>query len=188
MLEGQRYTKRCRRWNTPGQAHALTFSCYRNRPFLAKQRTCEWLAEAINAARQRHAFMLWAYVSMPDHVHLVIYPTRDDYSISRILLSIRQPVSPKAIAYLKAHRPEGLRAMATGQRARPYHFWQKGGGYDRNITQTETLISTVRYVHSNPVRRGLVETADAWRYSSATDWQGTGGGPLAIDRERLPWF
>ena len=91
----------------------------------------------------RHAFDLWAYVFMPDHVHLVIYPRCDDYSISRILLSIRQPVARKAIAYLKVHHPEGLRAMATGQRARPYHFWQKGGGYDRNITQVDTLISTV---------------------------------------------
>ncbi|HNY80431.1 MAG: transposase [Sedimentisphaerales bacterium] len=186
MLEGERYTKRCERWNTPGQAHALTFSCYCNRPFLSKQRTCEWLVQAIDAARRRHAFDLWAYVFMPDHVHLVIYPRCEDYSISRILLSIRQPVSRKAIAYLKVHHPQGLRAMATGQRARPYHFWQKGGGYDRNITQVDTLISTVRYTHDSPVRRGLVATPDEWRYSSAADWEGTGSGPLTIDWDRLP--
>lgn len=76
--------------------------------------------------------------------------------------------------------------MATGQRSRPYHFWQKGGGHDRNITQVDTLLSTVRYIHNNPVHRGLVATPDEWRYSSAPDWQGTGSGPLTIDWDQLP--
>jgi len=126
MLEGERYTKRCERWNTPGQAHALTFSCYCNRPFLSKQRTCEWLVQAIDAARRRHAFDLWAYVFMPDHVHLVIYPRCEDYSISRILLSIRQPVSegpsPPGIAR-DGDRPAGsaVSFLAKGRRVRPEH-------------------------------------------------------------------
>lgn len=188
MWEGKRYTKRCRRWDLPGQAHALTFSCYRRRTFLSTERACEWLVEAIGAARQRHAFDLWAYFFMPDHVHLIVYPRRDDYSISRILLSIKQPVSRRAIHYLKLHHPEDLHLMATGQRARPYHFWQKGGGYDRNITRVETLVETVRYIHANPVRRGLVATPEQWRYSSAAEWDGNQPGPLAIDRDSFPTF
>ena len=52
MREGQRYTKRCRRWHVPGQAHALTFSCYRTRPFLAQERTCDWLVEALKESPQ----------------------------------------------------------------------------------------------------------------------------------------
>ena len=125
---------------------------------------------------------------MPDHVHLVIYPRDEDYSISRILLAIKQPVSRKAIRYLKRHEPDGLRLLATGQRSRPYHFWQKGGGYDRNITRVETLVETVRYIHNNPVRQGLVDVAQQWRYSSAGDWEGAGPGPLAIDRDSFPTF
>ena len=76
MLEGERYTKRCRRWNWAGNAHELTCSCYRNRPFLSKERTCRYLIDAINASRVKHDFDLWAYVFMPDHVHLVIHPQR----------------------------------------------------------------------------------------------------------------
>ena len=188
MLEGQRYAKRCRRWNVPGQAHALTFSCYHNRPFLANEQTCNWLAEAIDLARQRLAFELWAYVFMPDHVHLVLYPKREDHSISRILLAIKQPVSRRAIRHFKAHEPKALDLMATGQRARLYHFWQKGGGYDRNITRLETLIETMRYIHNNPVRRGLVTTAVQWEYSSAAQWEGQARGPLTIDRDSFPAF
>ena len=188
MREGDRYTKRCRRWDVPGQAHALTFGCYRSRLFLSKQRTCDWLVEAIEAARRRHAFELWAYVFMPNHVHLVVYPKGTTSSISRILWAIKQPVARRAIHYLREREPEGLGLLATGQQARPYRFWQKGGGYDRNITQVTTLVETIRYIHNNPVRRQLVTTATQWRYSSAAAWEGLSEGPLAIDRDSYPVF
>jgi putative transposase len=186
MLNGNRYTKRCHRWDFAGQAHELTFNCYLNRSFLSKERTRQFLVHSINAARRRCEFDLWAYVFMPNHVHLVICPKRETYSISDILLSIKQPVSRKAILYLKEHNPAGLRLLATGQRARSYHFWQKGGGYDRNITQVDTLIETVRYIHNNPVRKGLVQTPSEWYYSSAADWESGKPGPLSIDHDSFP--
>ncbi|UCD50775.1 MAG: transposase [Phycisphaerales bacterium] len=188
MREGDRYSKRCRRWNTAGHAHALTFSCYRQRGLLLEGRFCRYLVGAIDAARSAHAFDLWAYVFMPEHVHLVLYPTRDEYSIARILQSIKQPVARKAMAFLTEHRPDDLQRLATGQQRRARQFWQKGGGYDRNITKVKTLIETVRYIHNNPVRRGLVQTATQWRYSSAGAWEGTGAGPIAIDRDSFPVF
>ena len=186
MLEGERYTKRCRRWNLAGHAHELTFSCYKNRPFLSKERTCRYLAAAINASRVKHDFDLWAYVLMPDHVHLVIHPRQEKYSIARILRSIKQPVSRRAVEYLKKNNPDGLRLLATGQQDEPYRFWQKGGGYDRNITKVETLLASMRYIHNNPVRKGLAQAADQWHYSSAADWQNTGSGPLLIDFDSFP--
>ncbi len=186
MLHENRYTKFCQRWNTPGQAHELTFSCYENRPFLARNRTCDWLVEAITLARGKQDFDLWAYVFMPNHVHLVIWPRREAYSVSGILQTIKHPVSRKAIGYLSGHNPDGLRALATGQKSRPYRFWQKGGGYDRNITQVDTLVQAIRYIHNNPVRKELVDRADGWHYSSAADWEGTGSGPIPLDLDSLP--
>jgi putative transposase len=186
MLDGERYTKRCHRWNVAGHAHELTFTCYENRPFLSKERTCRYLVAGITRARTKHEFDLWAYVFMPDHVHLVICPRQEQYSIAQILRSIKQPVSRRAIEYLKRNNPAGLRLLATGQQDEPYRFWQKGGGYDRNITKVQTLIETVRYIHNNPVRKGLIETADQWYYSSAADWQNARSGPLSVDFESFP--
>jgi putative transposase len=186
MLYENRYTKLCRRWNTPGQAHELTFSCYINRSFLARKRTCDWLFEAVTLARSKQDFDLWAYVFMPNHVHLVIRPRNEVYSISGILLAIKQPVSRRAVAYLTGYNPDGLRMLSTGEKSRPHRFWQKGGGYDRNITQVETLIRCIRYIHNNPVRKGLVERADLWHYSSAADWEGSGSGPIPLDLDSLP--
>ena len=61
-----------RNFNDPGHAHALTFSCYHRLQFLSGERTCQWLASSIENARQRLQFDLWAWVFMPDHVHLII--------------------------------------------------------------------------------------------------------------------
>jgi len=186
MLKGEKYTKLCHRWNWAGHAHELTFSCYPNRPFLSKERTCTYLVDAINAGRIKHDFDLWAYVFMPNHVHLVIRPRQEQYSIAQVLRSIKQPVSRRALDYLRRNNPDGLRLLATGHRDEPYRFWQKGGGYDRNITKVETLLESVRYIHNNPVRKGLAQTADEWQYSSAADWQDPGAGPISIDFDSFP--
>jgi REP-associated tyrosine transposase len=181
-----RFSKKCKRYNTLGHAHELTFSCYRNRSFLTRAITCDWLLEAIQKARDKHEFSLWAYVFMPNHVHLVICPRYESYSISSILQTIKQPVSFKAIRYLKKEKPDGLTQLATGHNSQPYCFWQKGGGYDRNISSVDTLLSTVRYIHNNPVRKGLVKTPDDWYYSSSAGWSSVRDEPLAIDKDDWP--
>jgi len=186
MLNGKVYTKRCHRYNIAGNAHELTFSCYKNQPFLAKERTCKYLVDSIISSREKHGFDVWAYVFMPSHVHLLICPKTVDYSISDILLSIKQPVSRKAVNYLKNNKRDGLKYLATAQIHKPYRFWQKGGGYDRNMTKVKTIIDSAHYLHNNPVRKGLVEIADQWHYSSAADWQGTGQGPIPIDFDSFP--
>jgi putative transposase len=181
------YRKTCRRYNDLGHAHSLTFSCFHRQPLLSKSRTCGWLADAILLARQRHAFHLWAYVFMPEHVHLLIWPTRE-YDISKILATIKQSVVRKAIPWLRLNAPDFLPRLLdqqpTGRRI--YRFWQRGGGYDRNITEPTTIFAEIDYFHINPVRRGLCETAIDWLWSSAADHAGIRRGPLPLDVESLP--
>jgi len=176
--------KLCERFNVPGDAHELTFCCYKRRAFLSKPRTCKYLVDAISGAREKHAFHLWAYVFMPDHVHLLIWPTRPKYSVSGILQSIKQSVSRKALVRLRKHNPGGLRQLATGQKRRPYRFWQGGGGYDRNVVSRATLRACLEYLHNNPVRKELVPYAEDW--SSARQWDSGESGPLRIDKESFP--
>ncbi|PKK82504.1 MAG: hypothetical protein CVT49_13190 [candidate division Zixibacteria bacterium HGW-Zixibacteria-1] len=103
-------------FNFVGHAHELTFTCFKNRPFLLSERACQNLVFSIIKAREKHSFDLWAYVFMPNHVHLLIYPNTKKYSIARILTSIKQPVSRKMVNYLKRYYPIGLQLMVTGQK------------------------------------------------------------------------
>jgi putative transposase len=182
------HRKTCRRYNDPGHAHALTFSCYRRQPFLSKDGSRRWLIEAIERARVKHGFHIWAYVVMPEHAHLLLWPTGPDYDISEILRSIKQSVANKALTYVRRVAPGFLRQMEDRQPngAIHYRFWQRGGGYDRNVVEPETVHRQVDYLHHNPVRRGLCAKPEEWFWSSAADYVGARVGPLKIDRETLP--
>ncbi len=174
------------RFNVPGHAHALTFSCFRNRNFLNYNRTRLYLTSALKRARGTHVLDTWAFVIMPDHVHLLIWPRNETYSISQILKSIKLPVAMRAISFLRTNHPEILRLMETGLKVPRYRFWQDGGGFDSNITECDEMLKLVEYLHNNPVRRGLVERPDAWYWSSARAWLYGDEQPLKIDRESFP--
>ena len=178
-----RHRKLCRRYNDPGHAHALTFSCYRRQPLLSSDRVRGYIVDAVTKARQKHAFDVWAYVIMPEHVHLLIWPRREAYSVSAILKSIKQSVARRAIAWLRSKDPSGLAQVATGQKWGAYRFWQDGGGYDRNIRSVETLRHVVDYMHHNPVERGLVGRPDDYLWSSYRAWMLGEGGLIPIDKE-----
>ena len=144
--------------------------------------------ESLDTARKKHMFDLWAYVLMPEHVHLLIFPKADDYSISAILTDIKQPVTRKALKYIGRHAPTSLSIMRDEQPSGKiaHRFWQRGGGYDRNLTHSKTIHATIDYIHANPVRRGLVDAADDWYWSSARYFMRRTDVPLTPDVDTIP--
>jgi putative transposase len=74
MDPGVPHRKRVRHYDLPGHAHELTFSCYRRLPLLVDDSSREELARTIDRAVSRHGWRLTAFVFMPEHVHLVVYP------------------------------------------------------------------------------------------------------------------
>lgn len=182
-----RYRKTCKRYDVEGHGHFLTFSCFRNQSFFRSARACRWFLDAIEAARAKHAFDLWAYVIMPEHVHLLLLPPPGS-SISHILKSIKVPVGMRASAWVRKNAPAFLQKMADrGAKGRTvYRFWQRGGGYDRNIWTVEELHEKLRYIHLNPLRRGLVTQLEDWPWSSSHAWEHETDEPIRIDRETFP--
>ena len=184
MSEGA-HRKTCKRWDVPWQAHCLTFSCFHRRPFFSKERCVQWFLRALDLSRA--SFDLWAYVIMPEHVHMVILP-RQGCTISRILYDLKKPVTTWAISWLREHSPDYLPQMEDLQPDGKisHRFWQRGGGYDRNLRNVRDIHEKMRYVHLNPVRRGLVERAEDWPWSSYAAWEKNVDFPVAIDRQTLP--
>jgi putative transposase len=182
------HRKTCKRFNEPCHAHALTFSCFRRQPFLSKDGSRKWLVEGIDRAREKHHFHVWAYVVMPEHAHLLLWPTEENYDISQLLNSIKQSVAKRALVHVSRTAPGFLKRMEDKQPngERHYRFWQRGGGYDRNIIEPASAFQTVQYLHNNPVRRGLCAKPEDWFWSSAADYAGVRVGPLQIDRQSLP--
>jgi putative transposase len=169
--------------NEPGEAHELTFTCYKRLPLLSKNRTRVWFVDALDRARARWKFDLWAYVIMPEHAHVLLVPCEQDYDVSLILKAIKQSVARRAIQFLRDEAPGWLEHLAvpTSKEETEYRFWQAGGGYDRNIDQARTAWNSVEYIHRNPVRRGLVQTPGEWEWSSARWYAGEANVRLMMD-------
>jgi putative transposase len=180
--------KTCKRYNLVGHAHALTFTCFRRQAFLSKDRSRAWLIDAIGRAQQKHAFDLWAYCLMPEHAHILVWPTRASYDVSDILNSIKQSVAKRALLFVHREAPAFLTRMEDRQpNGRTCHrFWQRGGGYDRNLFEPQAISQQIDYIHANPVRRGLCTRPEDWVWSSAADYAGLRQGPAALQRESLP--
>ena len=89
------------------------------------------MLDGIERGRERHRFHIWAYVVMPEHVHLLLCPTEPKYSISAFLNTIKQSVAKRALTFIKRTAPEFLKwmedAQSNGQCS--HRFWQRGGGY-----------------------------------------------------------
>ena len=185
-----------------GEPHFLTFSCYGRLPLLTKDRTRNWFLDALGAARTAHRFHLWAWVIMPEHVHLLLWPPLSELNpdtastkgkVKGILADIKRPVGTKAIRHLKQHAPDFLERITVRNRNRTYRrFWQAGSAYDENVGDVLALHAICDYIHENPVRRGLVARPEEWEWSSARYWLNPSLDALPIDRTlpatlEIPW-
>lgn len=164
----QRSFKTIKRFNLPGHAHFLTFSCYQRLPLLTDETWQGWLAQSIRQACDQHETGLWAYVFMPEHVHLLMKPRMETYDISLFLRSVKTSVAKRVINTLRRTRTPILDKLEpSGETSRgSYRFWQAGPGYDKNIWSLEKALEKARYCHRNPVTRGLVDDPASWRWSS----------------------
>jgi putative transposase len=178
--------KHVRSYNIPGDAHALTFSCFHGLELLSKDRSRQWFISAMRCARRDLKLSIWAYVIMPEHVHIILWPQQPEYQISTIRTALKVPVQRKALRFLRCQAPHFLDRLKDVQPNGQVHyrFWQRGGGYDRNVIEPATLTSMIEYLHNNPVRRGLVAKPTDWYWSSARFYAGI--KPVPIEMDPLP--
>jgi putative transposase len=177
------HRKQVRSYNEPGHAHELTFSCFRRLPLLNRDRSRQWFLDALQGARRRRNLDLWAYVVMPEHVHVLVCPRDAVYEVRLIRTALKVPVQRRALAFLRRQAPGHLDRLRDEQPNGEVHyrFWQRGGGYDRNVTDPATVRAMIDYIHHNPVRRGLVKAPEEWPWSSARFYAGMPGVTLEMD-------
>ena len=131
------------RYQRAGHDHFITFSCFQRRPLLGSAAARSLVEESLEGARLRYGLCIFGYVIMPEHVHLLVTEAR------RGLLSTAIQALKLSVAMRRSERP----------------FWQPRY-YDFNVFTRRKLVEKLRYIHRNPVRRGLVDRPDDWSWSS----------------------
>jgi putative transposase len=94
---------------------------------------------------------------MPEHFHLLIGEPCDG-NVSLIMQVLKQRAARQ---YLTRGRPKT--PVDAEQKSPP--FWHTRF-YDFNVFTKKKVIEKLRYIHRNPVKRGLVEFPEQWKWSS----------------------
>ncbi len=172
-----------RRYETRGHIRYLTCSCHDRLPLFKTNAIKDAFVEHLDATRHALGARLFAFVVMPEHFHLLVAPNLPEHPVPEFLSRLKRPFARRMIARWSELDAPILERITTPRGTR--HFWQRGGGYDRNIFTTDELEEKINYIHENPVRRGLVESAADYRWSSAQWWQGRDDAIITMDRLNL---
>ena len=180
------FRKTRRFWNVPGHTHFLTYACKQRLPLLTQDRRRRWVIEAFESTRSSMNLAILAYVIMPEHVHVLIRLLNPESEMENIVPSLKRSVSVAVKEELQARNATRWIQRLTVEypTKRVFQFWQPGGGYDENLDDHEDIGNVVRYIHWNPVRRGLVQSPTDWEWSIARFWEGWAGVPIRMDN---PW-
>ena len=102
--------------------------------------------------RQTPDVALWAYVIMPEHVHVLLHPRAAEYEMRRILVLFKQPVAKAARKWLEANRQSAWleRLTVVYPSRRVFRSWQPGGGFDHNVFREKTVAAIVDYDSCEP--------------------------------------
>ncbi len=143
---------------------------------------------ALDEARKSAGFSIYAYVIMPDHLHLI---TDAELKSSKILRFVNGITSRRVIDHLKerGHNSSLLKFRhETKAREYRYSLWDHHNNVF-SITSEDMFMQKVNYIHQNPVRAGLVDHAEDYRWSSVRIWKGCQleDEPLILDIDRIAW-
>ena len=139
-------TSGLKRFHASGCTHFITFSCYGRRRLLDSRGPAETFESDLERVREWYGLRIYAYVVMPEHVHLLLSePLRSRLSVA--IQMLKQIVSRKL-------RP-----------AESKRFWQPRY-YDFLVKDEATRTEKLTYIHNNPVERGLCARPEDWPWSS----------------------
>ena len=170
------------------QALYITIVTKDRLPVFRKDCIKEIACKAIDEARTSGNFLLFAYVIMLDHLHLLTNCPKSSADVLRFLKGI---MSRRVIDHLKekGYR-SSLEKLRHEEWKREHHYslWQK----EKNVFSVfseAVFMQKVNYIHNNPVRAGLVERPVEYHWSSARIWQRQEleDEPLRVDVDRIQW-
>jgi len=134
---------------SPAGTYFVTFSTGQRRQLFTVDSYARLFLKILYTYEREGIYRLHAFVLMPEHVHLLVTP------------------GPNVALEKVVQRIKGGYSRAFGLTFRPGEVWQRGFT-DHRVRDAEDFGQHVRYIHQNPVKRGLVQQEDEYRWCSAS--------------------
>ncbi|PYS99728.1 MAG: hypothetical protein DMF63_10430 [Acidobacteria bacterium] len=166
----------------------LTSVAHSRLPIFQTDKMKEIVCKALDEARKSASLLIFAYVIMPDHLHLLT-----DYakSTSDTLRFTNGITAKRVLDYLKENNFESclekLRIQVREREHKHSVFQHHSNAFE--IYGEDKMMEKVNYIHLNPVRAGLVKVPDDYRFSSSRQWHGKEieNEPLLTDHRQIWW-
>jgi putative transposase len=143
-----------KRLHHSGQSHFITFSCYHRQPLLANMRMQDDFLLALEQTRKRFSMRVYGYVVMPEHVHLLL----------------SEPGSNTLSGAMQMLSKVSVQARKEGKRQEGDTPFRQARYFDHNVRNRAGFVTQLRYIHRNPVKRGLCHAPEDWPWSSFCAW------------------
>src|SRR5215467_1330420 len=156
--------------------HFITCSCYRRLPFLNTPRSRDCVLKILEKTRQRYRFVVIGYVVMPEHIHLLV--SEPEVGTPSTVMQVLKQRTARALLPKAKRRDPRKRELLEEQTRRA--FWQ-ARFYDFNVWTAKKRVEKLRYMHRNPVKRGLVQSPEQWRWSSYRHYRLDEPGPVSVN-------
>jgi putative transposase len=152
--------------------HFLTSSTYRRARLFDSDRFKHQFFLVLGQLRANTEFRLLGYVLMPEHFHVLIWPT-ESANPSKIIASLKERTAKYIIRELKQHLQfdwcqrmlQSIELPESVHDESAYRVWQRRF-YDLNLWSEKKRLEKLNYMHANPVKRRLVERPGDWPWSS----------------------
>jgi putative transposase len=165
----------------PTAPHFITCTVLHWIPIFTRQETVHIVLDSLNYLMQNANMKIHAYVILENHLHFVAQS--DD--IAKDIVRFKSYTARNIIDHLKERNVKMiLEQLSFYKKAhkvgKEFQLWQEGMA-PKQIVNDAMMRERIEYIHQNPVKRGYVDVAAHWRYSSARDYEGV-DGLLRVER------
>ena len=146
-------------YDDEGHAHFVTFSCYKRRALLQHDAAKRIVIGIMHSQLKQQNGFCSGFVIMPDHVHVVVWSNAPN-QLSIFMKQWKRRSSVKIKALYVEHMQHYSSRINIEE-----PVWQRKY-FSFNLYSTRKLREKINYIHGNPVRAGLVQCPEEWKYSS----------------------
>jgi putative transposase len=165
----------------------FTAVTHRRLPIFQTDKLKKIMVGALDEARRSAGFLIFAYVIMVDHYHIITDGNRAPSDTLRYLNGIS---AKRVLDHLKVNAVTSLEKLKMFEKKRGYKYSVWEHHPDTFLVTSESMLKQkVNYIHFNPVKAGLVEHPDEYLYSSSRIWnrRPLEHEPLTVDIEKIVW-
>ena len=159
----------------------ITSSIVEMIPVFVNDKYFKILADAVNFCKKEKNLKVFHYVFLDNHFHMIV----SGKALSQTISSLKRHTAKELIKQFHLdHKIWILTCLANYKKdykiESDYQVWQEGF-HPQVISSNKMLLQKIEYIHFNPVKRGLVNEPEHWRYSSACNLDEEGNEIISLD-------